>query len=208
MNAFRRGSRSKRPVVKQEQDAHRINHRIKVPRVRVIGGKGEQLGIQPTKEALRLAEEAELDLVEVSPNSDPPVCKLMDYGKFKYREQKKLAEARKKRTEVNIKELRIRYRTDKGDLDTKLKKARDFLAAGDKVKFSMRFRGREIVYLNLGMDKFKEIAAMLEDVAVIDDQSPPHGRQIHITFAPSQKAVAAKPEKPRPVVEAEQDQAS
>ncbi|MCL4143505.1 UNVERIFIED_CONTAM: hypothetical protein GTU68_055805, partial [Idotea baltica] len=167
-----------------EKDSHRINKAIRVPKVRLISGTGEQLGVQATAEALRLATEAGLDLVEVAPTADPPVCKLMDYGKFKYKEQKKLSEAKKKRTEVSIKELRIRYRTDVGDLETKLKRAREFLEAGDKVKFSMRFRGREIMYIELGLEKFEEIAERLNDVATIDDQSPSAGRQIYVVFAP------------------------
>jgi translation initiation factor IF-3 len=172
-------------------ETHRINRRIRAREVRVISDSGEQLGVKSLIEAVALAEELRLDLVEVSPNAVPPVCKLMDYGKFKYREQKKLAEARKKRSEVVIKELRIRYRTDKGDLDTKLKKARQFLEEGDKVKFSMRFRGREIVYTNLGAAKFAEIAEALKDVGNIDDQSPAQGRQIHITFSPLKSAIKA-----------------
>lgn len=185
MSSFRRGGsniRGKRPPL---PDAHRINERIRATEVRVITDAGEQLGILSIRDAIQAAEDAEMDLVEVAPDAKPPVCKLMDYGKFKYREQKKLAEAKKKRSETSLKELRIRYRTDKADLETKLKRAREFLAEGDKVKFSMRFRGREIVYVDLGMEKFQEIADHLKDVATIDDQSPPQGRQIHITFAPA-----------------------
>lgn len=111
----------------------------------------------------------------------------MDYGKFKYREQKKKAEAKKKRVEVSVKELRLRYRTDQGDLDTKLKHAREFIENGDKVKFSMRFRGREIVYLDLGWEKLNEVQEHLKDIAEVDDKSPPKGRQIFITFAPIKK---------------------
>lgn len=143
-----------------------------------------------TAQALKVAEERLLDLVEVSPNSDPPVCKLMDYGKFKYKEQKKEAEARKKRVETSIKELRIRYRTDSGDLETKLKKAREFLAEGDKVKFSMRFRGREVMYIDLGLEKFSEISQRLSDVATIDERSPARGRQIYMVFAPIKAATS------------------
>ncbi len=131
------------------------------------------------------AEREGLDLVEVAPEAKPPVCRLMDYGKFKYREQKKESEAKKKRSEQDIKELRIRYRTDVGDLEIKLKHAREFLDEGHKVKFSMRFRGREVQYLDLGREKFETIKSRLSDVAVVDDQSPVSGRQIHITFAPS-----------------------
>jgi translation initiation factor IF-3 len=109
----------------------------------------------------------------------------MDYGKFKYKEQKKEAEAKKKRSESTIKELRIRYRTDVGDLETKLKQARDFLAEGDKVKFSMRFKGREVAYVELGLEKFKQIIERLADVATVDERSPGYGRQIHIVLAPA-----------------------
>jgi translation initiation factor IF-3 len=182
-----RGQRFRRP---ETPDAHRINGRIIAREVRVISDTGEQLGILPIRDALAAAEKAELDLVEVSPNTNPPVCKIMDYGKFKYKEQKKAAEAKKNRTETTTKELRIRYSTDIGDLDTKLKQARDFLAEGDKVKFSMRFRGREIAYVNLGLEKFNTIASKLSDVAVIDERSPVAGRQIHIVFAPARTKAA------------------
>jgi translation initiation factor IF-3 len=177
-----RGSRfPRRP---ETPDAHRINGRIIAREVRVISDSGEQLGILQIRDALTAAETAGLDLVEVSPNAVPPVCKIMDYGKFKYREQKKAAEARKKRSENTIKELRIRYRTDIGDLETKLKQAREFIAEGDKVKFSMRFKGREVMYLDLGQEKFNQIVERLKDVAVVDERSPMSGRQIHIVFAP------------------------
>ena len=186
MAAYKRGGfrgRGRRGVP-PKPDAHRINKRITAQSVRLILDGGEQKGIVTIQEAMRLAEDAGLDLVEVSPNADPPVCKLMDYGKFKYREQKKEAEAKKKRTETSLKELRIRYRTDKGDLDTKLKKAKQFLSEGDKVKFSMRFRGREIMYQNLGVEKFEEIIEALTDVAEVDERSPITGRQIYIVLAP------------------------
>lgn len=166
-------------------DQHRINHRITAREVRLISDSGEQLGVLQLKDALIMAERDGLDVVEVAPDAKPPVCRLMDYGKFKYREQKKESEAKKKRTEQEIKELRIRYRTDIGDLETKLKHARDFLEEGHKVKFSMRFRGREVQYLDLGREKFETIKERLADIAVVDDKSPISGRQIHITFAPS-----------------------
>jgi len=181
---FPKPQRPFRPYKDSTPDAHRINRRINAPEVRLIADDGEQLGVRTIADALRLAEDADLDLVEVAPQAKPPVCKLMDYGKFKYKEQKKLAEAKKKRTEMQTKELRIRYRTDVGDLETKLRQARDFIEEGDKVKFSMRFKGREAMYLNLGIEKFKVIAEKLKDIATIDEQSPPIGKQIHIVFAP------------------------
>ena len=191
MATFKKGRRS-RTVREVPEEAHRINHRIRALKVRVISDTGEQLGVLETRKAISIAEERELDLVEVSPNTDPPVCKLMDYGKFKYKAQKKEAEAKKKRSETSVKELRIRYRTDVGDLETKLKKARDFLAEGDKVKFSMRFRGREIVYLELGLEKFDEIIEDLKDVAEVDERSPARGRQIYMVLAPLKTGVKKK----------------
>jgi translation initiation factor IF-3 len=175
----------------QPEEAHKINDRITAREVRVVIDGGEQLGILPIRDAIARAESMNLDLVEVAPEAKPPVCKIMDYGKFKYREQKKEAEAKKKRAENVLKELRIRYRTDKGDLDTKLKHAREFLIEGDKVKFSMRFKGREIMYIDLGVQKFNEIIEALADCSVVDERSPTNGRQIHITLAPAK--AGAKP---------------
>lgn len=169
----------------QSEEEHRINYKIRCPEVRLIGDNGEQLGVVPTIEARKIAEERGLDLVEVAPNAKPPVCKIMDYGKFKYREQKKEMAAKKKRVESETKELRIRYRTDKGDLQTKLKQARNFLEDGDKVKFSMRFKGREAMYVNLGVEKLNEITEALSDISVIDDQSKMQGNSIYITYAPA-----------------------
>lgn len=183
-----RGPRTFRNPRFETPDAHRINDRIRVPEVRVIAADGEQLGIIPTHQAMRIAEDAGMDLVEVAPDAKPPVCKIMDYGKFKYREQKKVAESKKKRVEVELKELRLRYRTDKADLETKLKKAREFLQEGNKVKFSMMFRGREAMYVDLGLEKFKEVAEALADLATIDEQSQQGGRQIYIIFTPQKGA--------------------
>ncbi len=176
-------------------DAHRINDRILAREVRVIGPNGENFGVLAVRDAITKAEELGVDLVEVAPEGKPPVCRIMDYGKFKYKEQKKEAEARKNRTEQSLKELRVRYRTDVGDLEVKLKQARGFLEEGDKVKFSMRFKGREIQYVNLGVEKFKEIITRLGDIGIVDEQSPPFGRQIHIVFAPRKGVVAAEQKK-------------
>ncbi len=181
--APRGGGRGFRPQT--PPDTHRINQFIIAREVRLIGPEGEQLGVLPLKDALQKAEELELDLVEVAPQAKPPVCKILDYGKFKYKEQKKEAEARKNRSETTLKELRLRYRTDVGDLEVKLKQARDFLAEGDKVKFVMRFKGREAMYIDLGREKFHQIEERLKDVATVDERSPLFGRQIHITFAPA-----------------------
>jgi translation initiation factor IF-3 len=168
-------------------EAHRINHRITAREVRVVSDSGEQLGVMQLRDALTAAEQAGLDLVEVAPTAQPPVCRIMDYGKFKYKEQKKEAEARKKRSETTVKELRIRYRTDVGDLETKLRQSREFLEEGHKVKFSMKFRGREVMYTGLGVEKFKQIIAQLADIADVDEKSPERGSQLYIVFAPKKK---------------------
>jgi translation initiation factor IF-3 len=179
----------------QPEEAHKINNRITAREVRVVIDGGDQLGILSISEAIRKAEELGLDLVEVAPEAKPPVCKIMDYGKFKYREQKKEAEAKKKRSENTLKELRIRYRTDKGDLDTKLKHAREFLAEGDKVKWSMRFKGREAMYIDLGVQKLNEIISLLSDCSVVDERSPATGRQLHIVLAPLKSSAKPKENK-------------
>lgn len=179
---MRGGMRGRRPQA--PPDTHRINKFITAKEVRLIGQDGEQLGVISIRDALAKAEELGLDLVEVAPGANPPVCKILDYGKFKYKEQKKEAEARKNRSETTIKELRLRYRTDVGDMAIKLKRARQFLAEGDKVKFVMRFRGREAMYLELGKEKLAEIEESLADVATVDEKSPAVGRQIFVTFAP------------------------
>ena len=180
----------------QQAEDHRINFKIRCPEVRLIGDDGEQLGIMPTNDARKIAEDKGLDLVEVAPNAKPPVCKIMDYGKFKYREQKKEMAAKKKRTETETKELRIRYRTDKGDLQTKLKQDRSFIENGDKVKFSMRFKGREAMYINVGVQKLNEITEALSDIAIIDEQSKPQGNNIYVVYAPDKsKKIATNKDK-------------
>ena len=179
----RGGMRGKRPLV--QPDAHRINEFIQAKEVRVISPTGEQLGVLPIGVALAKAQGFELDLVEVSGQAKPPVCKILDYGKFKYKEQKKETEARKNRSETTIKELRLRYRTDTGDLDIKLRQAREFLGEGDKVKFVMRFKGREAMYIDLGKEKLAQIKQALADVAIVDEESVMGGRQIHMTLAPA-----------------------
>ena len=124
----------------------RVNHRIRVPEVRVIDADGAMLGVLQTHEALRMAQEQGLDLVEVNPKAEPPVCKILDFGKYKYEEKKKAAEAKRKQTVVEIKEIKLRPKTDDHDIDFKIKAARRFLEAGHKVKFTVRFRGREITH--------------------------------------------------------------
>lgn len=168
----------------QNKDKHRINEEINAAQVRLIGEDGEQLGLKSFREAMQLAEDAGVDLVEVSGNAEPPVCRLLDYGKLKYREQKKAAEARKRSSTTTIKELRLRYSTDKHDLETKIRQARKFLQDGDRVRFQMWFRGREVVYKDLGEETLKHVIALLDDVAAVEDLSPMVNKRIILTMVP------------------------
>jgi translation initiation factor IF-3 len=182
--------RDRRPPfgrAKPAQEKYAINEQITAEEVRVIGEDGAQLGVLKLRDALRTAEEKGIDLVEVAPEARPPVCRMLDYGKLKYREQKKAAEARRKTAVHVVKELRIRYSTDKHDLDTKIRNARKFLQAGDRVRFLMRFRGREVTYQELGLETFKQVAAMLDDIAVVEEQSPIAGMRMSLTLAPRQQ---------------------
>ncbi len=175
-------------------DAHRINRHIRVPQVRLVGADGTQLGVVPIDEALRRAEEAQLDLVEVAPAAQPPVCRILDYGKFKYQQHKKEAEARRKQTTTQVKELRLGYRTDVGDMERQIQKARDFLAEGDRVKFALRFRGREMAYQNLGREKLMKVCEALKDVATVEGNPRMEGRLMGVVLAPGvKKKAVAKP---------------
>lgn len=154
------------PPNKSSQNENRINEQIRVPQVRVIGVDGEQLGVISIQEALQRAEALTLDLVEVSPNADPPVCKLMDYGKFRYQQQKRAHEAKKKQAVVQIKEVKVRPKIDEHDYQFKLKHVIRFLEDGDKAKLTVVFRGREIVHREIGE---KLLARFIEDVKEIGD---------------------------------------
>lgn len=169
----------------QQKEKHRINQKITAKEVRVITDSGEQLGIKPLQEALMLATEEGLDLVEIAPQAEPPVCKIIDYGKFKYRQQKKQAEAKKNQVDNSFKELKVGYSTDTGDLNTKLKQARKFLSKGSKVKFSMRLRGRERAFFNLGKEKLENIVEQLSDVANLDELNAQSKSVMHVTLTPN-----------------------
>ncbi len=166
----------------QKQDKHKINKQIRAQQVRLIDNNGEQIGIQPLQQALDLATQQQLDLVEIAPQASPPVCKLIDYGKYKYQLQKKESEAKKNQRDNSVKELKIRYCTDIGDLKTKLRHARNFLSDGNKVKFSLRFRGREKAFIHLGKEKLEQIAEQLSDVAKVYEQNLRSKSQMHITL--------------------------
>jgi translation initiation factor IF-3 len=170
------------------EETHRINRKIRnTPQVRLIGAEGEQVGIVPIEEALRLADLAQLDLVEIAPKAQPPVCRILDYGKFKYQLHKKESEAKKKSTVTTVKELRLGYRTDTGDIERQIDKARAFLEAGDRVKFLLRFRGREMAYQHLGREKLVGVCDALKDIAIAEGTPRMEGRMMGILLAPSRK---------------------
>lgn len=155
-----------------------INEQIRDKEVRVIGADGEQLGVMPTREALRLAEEAGVDLVKIAPTAKPPVCKIVDYGKFKYEQTRREKEAKKKQKIVEIKEIRLSPNIDTNDLNTKANQARKFLSKGDKVKVTLRFRGREMAHKDVGREVLNTFFEKLEDVAAIDKEAKMEGRSM------------------------------
>lgn len=157
-----------------------INEQIRDREVRLIGENGEQLGIMSAKDALKLAKEAELDLVKVAPQAKPPVCKIIDYGKFRYEMARKEKEAKKKQKIVEIKEIRFTPNIDVNDLNTKTNAARKFLEKGNKVKVSLRFRGREMAHMQASRHILEEFAESLEDIAVIDKPIKQEGRNLTI----------------------------
>ncbi|CCY59278.1 translation initiation factor IF-3 [Clostridium sp. CAG:632] len=151
--------------------------------MRVIGEDGEQLGIMSAKDAMKLAREAELDLVKIAPTAKPPVCKIVDYGKYRYEQMRKEKEAKKKQKTIDIKEVRFSPNIDTNDLNTKINQARKFLSKGDKVKVSIRFRGRELAHTEIGIDILNNFAAQLEDVAVVEKPAKVEGRSMVMFLA-------------------------
>jgi translation initiation factor IF-3 len=162
----------------------RFNEFIQVPKVRVIDGDGENLGVMYTREAIEQAAEVGLDLVEVSPNADPPVCKFLDVGKFKYEAQKKANAARKSQKTQEIKEIKMRPNIDDHDYDTKMKKVFEFIEEGDKVKLTLRFRGRELAHGQLGMQVLQRVQADVAEVAKVEQFPRMEGRQMLMVLAP------------------------
>ncbi len=165
-----------------------MNDAIRVPQVRVIGPNGENIGVISIEEAQRVAREAELDLVEVAPNSDPPVCRVMDFGKFIYERAKKEREARKSQTKIEVKEIRLRPKTNEHHRDLKVRDARRWLEDGMKVKVRIRFRGREISYPDIALTDLKEVAEDLSDVAIVEQAPALEGRTMLMVLAPGKPA--------------------
>src|SRR5689334_23950791 len=161
----------------------RINHRIRVPEIRVIAEE-EQLGVMPTHEALRLAEERGLDLVEISPRAFPPVCRIMDYGKYKYEEAKKKQQQRKKASTVETKEIKFRPKTEEHDMAFKVKHVRRFLETGNKVRLAVVFRGREITHPQTGMAVLNKVVDLCNDIAAVEATPNMEGRRMIMVIAP------------------------
>ena len=161
-----------------------MNENITYPQIRVIDQEGEQLGILTSEEALAKAQEAGLDLVEVSPNAAPPVCRIMDFGKYRFENSKQKQGAKKKQKRTQVKEIKFRPRTEIGDYNTKLSKLRKFLEEGDKTKVTMRFRGREFAHQDLGMDLLKRVVADLEDISNVEQMPGMEGRQMVMLLGP------------------------
>ena len=172
---------------KRDSDRARINEQINVPEVRLIDVDGNQAGVLSTREALRAAEESGLDLVEISPTAKPPVCRIMDYGKFLFEASKKQAEAKKKQKQIQVKELKFRPTTEDGDYQVKLRNLVRFLNHGDKVKVTLRFRGREVAHQELGMKILERIQQDTAEYAVIEQQAKREGRQLLMVLSPKKK---------------------
>lgn len=167
-----------------QQQRIRINHQIRIPQIRVVDSDGSNLGVMATRDALKLAQDQSLDLVEINPRAVPPVCKIMNYGKFKYEEKKKAQAAKKNQQIQELKELTFRPTTDENDLNHKLEQAKEFLADGDKVKFTIRFRGREVTHPQIGRDKLDWIMQQLNGLATISSAPSFEGKIMSMIVAP------------------------
>ncbi|MEM7725208.1 MAG: translation initiation factor IF-3 [Cyanobacteria bacterium P01_A01_bin.45] len=174
------------PVIekRRSRDLPQINERIRFPKIRLIGTEGEQLGILTPQEGLKLAEEKELDLVLLSDKADPPVCRIMDYGKYKFEQEKKAREARKKQHTADVKEVKMRYKIEAHDYEVRVKQAKRFLKDGDKVKATVMFRGREIQHSNLAEALLKRMAGDLEEVAELQQAPKKEGRNMMMLLSP------------------------
>ncbi|MRH77401.1 translation initiation factor IF-3 [Spiribacter sp. C176] len=175
------GARRQQPGAGENR---RINEDIGVPQVRLIDENGEQVGIVPTDNAIERAVTAQLDLVELDPNADPPVCRIMDFGKWKFEQSKKQQAAKKKQKQIQVKEVKFRPGTDSGDYEVKLRSLKRFLEEGDKIKVTMRFRGREMAHQELGLELLERIEKDLEDHAAVDQRPKVEGRMMVMMMSP------------------------
>ena len=181
---MRPSSSPRRPVKTQRTDAPYINDRIRFPRIRVIDNDSQQLGIMSSREALTIAQEKELDLVLVSPDADPPVCRIMDYGKYKFEQEKKTREAKKKQHTVDVKEIKMRYTIETHDYQVRLRNAQKFLGEGDKVKCTIMFRGREIQHADIARKVLMRLAQDLSEIADVQQEPLTEGRNMIMILGP------------------------
>ncbi|MEW5973175.1 MAG: translation initiation factor IF-3 [Pseudomonadota bacterium] len=172
------------PGREKKDDEPRLNSEITAREVRLIDAEGNQVGIVSRYEALRMAEEAELDLVEISPQAQPPVCKIMDFGKFRYQQQKKASEAKKKQKVIEVKEVKFRPGTEEADYQVKMRNVVRFLEDGNKAKITLRFRGREMAHQDIGMQMYDRIEKDLGDLAIVEQRPKLEGRQMVMVVAP------------------------
>ena len=162
----------------------KLNDDITYEQIRLVSDSGEQLGILPPDEARKIAEERGMDLVEIAPNAEPPVCRLMDYGKYLYASAKKKQESKKKQKQITVKEIKFRPGTDIGDYDIKVRNLTKFLDAGNKVKVTLRFRGREMAHQELGMEMLKRVEEDLKEIGIVEQMPKMEGRQMVMVLAP------------------------
>jgi translation initiation factor IF-3 len=175
----------------------RVNERIRVPQVRVIGDDGEQVGVLPVREALTLAQSRGLDLVEVSPTARPPVCRIMDYGKFKYEQNRRARKAKKKQHQMQLKEIKMRPKIEDHDYDFKVQHARNFLEGRDKVKVTVTFRGREMAHQDIGFKLIQQVLVDLADISLVESPPRSEGRTLSAVLMPKAQVPGGKPaEKP------------
>ena len=183
LNRVARGGQTEDWLISTEKQDRR-NEEINAPQVRVIGADGEQIGIMVTRDAIAKAFAEGLELVEISPNAVPPVCKIMDYGKFLYQKDKQLQAARKKQKQIQIKEMKFRPGTEDGDYNTKMRQIRSFLEEGDKVKINLRYKGREMAHQEIGMQMIEKIKTDLIEIAVVEQHARMEGRQSVMVLGP------------------------
>ncbi|MBK7665387.1 MAG: translation initiation factor IF-3 [Candidatus Methylophosphatis roskildensis] len=174
-------------MVQPQQKSQRLNHEITAPEVRLIGEEGEQVGVVAIRRALDMAEEAGVDLVEIAPLAEPPVCRIMDFGKFKYAESKKAHEAKLKQKQIQVKEIKFRPGTDEGDYQIKLRNLIKFLQEGDKTKVTLRFRGREMAHQEFGIRLLERVKADLDEHGTVEQFPKMEGRQLVMVIAPHKK---------------------
>ncbi len=174
-------------LIENKTSRNRLNEEITSPLVRLIGADGKQVGVVTIGEALNAAADAELDLVEIAPEAQPPVCRIMDFGKYQFDQKKQRQQAKKKQKQIEVKEIKFRPGTDEGDYQVKLRNLIRFLQDGDKAKITMRFRGREQVHQNLGLDLLHRIEADLSDYGIVEQPPQSEGRQMIMVFGPKKK---------------------